>query len=368
MSWRRQGVSLQMQTQPADTKQLFDYVNFVTENIRNAENIYKDFLRWSGLFINDQGDGKKFSIANQLLIYGFDNRSRLVREESEWKSMGVSVTRPDRAINVLKKRGSGYEKRVLYDISATNAEPLKMINGRDWGSKCEALITAAPCKIEFDPFTSNQRTNYIQREEVIKAGRGFQSFENIFASISQEIAHYYISKEMEARHDRKFEELQKKANECSNEKDVYYKIIEGKYYELSPGEPIRKDSNGRLYKLETDENGQLYKVHVEKRQKEVKPAEIRKPVFSYSKAAYQYMAYAVSCCVSVSAGLDPGIYRFSNDKWKEKSLQSIRDDLDIISNAGREILFNYHDRLINQNNAVYMDASENSSVHESEVG
>ena len=346
-----------MKVPSVDTKQLFDFVNSITDSISTAENVYKDFLRWSGLFINDQGDGVHYSIANQLLIYGYDNNARLVREESEWNRMGATVIKPDQAIHVLKRQGEGYTDRVVYDISATNSQPLQMIDGRDWGSKCEAMTTASPCRLEYDPLTANQRTNFIHKENVIKVGKGFQSYENIFASLSQEYAHYYISREMEKRHERKFRDVQKNAANEVGFRDAYYKFFEGKYYELPPDAPIMQDSTGRLFIVEKNDKGMQYKVHVEKRQTKVNPGEVRVPDFTYSKAAYHYLTYAVSFCVCVKVGIDPDKFHFTYEKWKDKSFMEIREDLDIITATANKILYDYHNQLIKQQNAVFTDTS-----------
>lgn len=358
-----------MNTQSDFTRQLFDSVNFITENIRTAENIYKDFLRWSGLFINDQGDGKRYSIANQLLIYGYNNHARLVRNEDEWKHMGVSVIKPEQQIYILKKNETGYETRTVYDISSTNAQQLKLINGRDWGSKCEALIASAPCQIKFNSQLGNQRMNYIQKDNIITAGKGFVSYENIFASLSQEYAHFHICGEMKKRFDI---EIDKKMKEAAAPvmREAFYKSVEGKFYELSPGEPIRKDREGRLFILEQDRDGKLYKVHVEKKLVEEPQKEVRKPEFRYSRNSCQHMAYAVSCLTGTAAGIDQGAYSFSNEAWKKKKLPEIRDELDIITDAGRKILLDYNEALFRQGNAVYEDfqnKTEQVNQAESEV-
>lgn len=358
-------VRLQMSIPSNEVKQLLDNVNVITDRIRNDENIYKDFLRWSGLFINDQGDGKKYSIANQLLIYGYNSNARLVKEEKDWNSFGISVVKQNQAIYLLKKTDNGYTERRVYDISATNAEPLKIIEGKDWGSKCEALISSSPCRIEFDNYLFGQRSNYLQQQNIIKVGKGFMSYENVIASLGQEYGHYHICQDMKRIFDINIEEA-KKGVKSPNEKEVFYKFIEGKYYEISESDNVKKDKNGRLFVFEVDEKGNLYKAHVEKRIKKVR-AEDQGKEFRYSKTEYQHMAYAVSFIVSVTLGIDPKVYKFTNEVWKDKELFFIRNELDVITMAGRKILLDYNQELIRQKNAVYTDSTSKVNSMESEV-
>jgi hypothetical protein len=149
-----------------------------------------------------------FSIANQILIFGYNRNSSIVYEAEYWKEMGLTVTDPGHPIHVMfrapEKDKTGYIDRELYDISQTNGEVDPLPGIPDKGAACEALLMAAPCKIQYvDHMRSRgSKAMYDAERDIIEVTKGCESFDMVFAALSVEYAHYEYA-HLEARQGRK---------------------------------------------------------------------------------------------------------------------------------------------------------------------
>lgn len=345
--------------------QLFENVNYLTSQFVVSSNIYKDFLRFAGRFINNQGDGKGYTIANQMLIFGFNSGARLCYDEATWNSMGISVIKPEEPIHVMQKSNAekGYKDRIVYDISSTNAAPLQDVAGPDPGTMCEILMKATPCKIEFTKVSASGMANYNHDTNKISVGKGFTGFEHIFMEMCRVYGHYYIAKDDEARHKQIYD---KRAAELPKEvvlKDAYYKYVEGKYYEITDTDKIKSEADGKLFLVERDPGGSLYKVPVIKQQEKVKADEVKVPQFVYRKGMYKEDVTGISYMVSSAVGINTDIYKdFQNLNWREFKPEEVRRSLDRIVNISRLIKHNYDEKL-----NELIKAQSASAGYESEV-
>ena len=350
-----------------DVKMLFKNVNYLTSQFVVSSNEYKDFLRFAGGFINSQGDGKGYTIANQILIYGFNSRARLCYDESTWNNMGVTVIKPEEPIHIMEKAGTkeGYRDRIIYDISATNAAPLQENNSPEPGTMCELLMKAAPCKIEFNRKQASGMANYNYEQNIITVGKGFKGFEHIFMELSSVYGHYYMAKDDNSKHNENYERKIKSASSGKPVyKDTYLKYVDGRYYECSENDIVKSESGGKLFIISQDPGGSRYKIPVIKKQIQIPPGEIKIPQFTYKKATHREEAAGISYMVSTAAGLDTSIYSdFQNLKWRDMEYTDVRKSLEKIVNIGRTIKHNYDVKL----NDLIIANSSSVSNYESEV-
>ena len=357
---------LRMQIPEVDIKQLFDNVNIVTNYIINSSETYKDFLRFSGGFINEQGKGECYTIANQLLIYGFNNQARLVMDERAWDERGVHIIKPFEPIHVMQKTKEGYKDRVVYDISSTDAVISDYIHdykGVDQGVKCEALIRSSPCKIEYSAKTPPGRADYSFREDRVTFNRGFRSLEWVYMELSRVYGHYYLCQNESKNHIDKYKNKTQQDTDGKLRKQKLFKSVDGKFYELSPTDIVKKDSRGHEFVLDRDDNGDLCKRHVVRKQIEVPDRENNVPAFHYNKGVNDGRTIEISYMTSVAAGLDVSSYPdFNNLKWREMDFPEVRKELDSVVNIARLIKSRYEDALLSDSSA------ENISNYDAEIG
>lgn len=353
-----------MQVPEIDIKQLFENVNYMTKTIIDSSDTYKDFLRWSGGFINSQGNGEGFTIANQLLIYGFNNNARLCYDEAAWNSKGISIVRPEEPIHIMRKvsGGNGFADRVVYDISTTNAPGLRNIVVKDQGSMCEALIRSSPCRIEFNlkKGLPPGKADYSYKDNTIYVGKGYQTFLQVFAELCRVYSHYYICQADKDEHQKKYENA---SSQKPKQKEVFFVQKEGKYYQLSPTDIIKTDKDGREFIIDTDSEGNPCRRLVIRKLIDIPDEENNVPEFTYNKAKNNAKAVEITYSVMSSINLDTSIFSdFNNLSWKSMDLSKVRDDLNMNCNTARTIKDRYEENLISLGAAEYMNSQMESGV------
>ena len=295
-----------------DTEKLMNEVNTTTKDIATNVEIYKKFLSWSGRFMNysdpfNENPNIGYSIANQILIYSFNNKAKLCYTEKLWNRMGISVQNKDSPIYVIKHvNGKEFIPEELYDISDTNAQQYRDITGKDIPSMCEALLISAPCDIRYVKNIKEGKILLSEDGDSINVTNGFKDFENIFITVSQELSHYYIYQNLKKQYMR----------EHKGKDDFKYRRSDH-YYE------------------------------------------------TYSAA------YAVSSSMYLPVTDKFNIGQSDKWKCTDKSdLYHIRNSLSLISSAGRNIVKNVTEELIKQKTAIFADtlAMKNENMIQSEVG
>lgn len=179
-------------------KQLFSYVNESSRNIViNADN-FKSFLYFLGQFESN------LTIANKILAYGYDPYATDVRTAQDWENLGVNISPEAVGIHTMDfapKSAYGYRDRIMYDIRFTGkrntvSEDRNILMTAESGTVSEALIRAAPCRIEYTDLARAGGTKCFFNPEShsIFVTKGFKGFDDINQQLLREYSHYMMDK------------------------------------------------------------------------------------------------------------------------------------------------------------------------------
>ena len=175
------------------------FVDSTTEGIAGNEEYYKNFLTWAGRFYNyrdptnPQNPNTGYSIANQILIYSQDPKSRLCYTEEIWNKIGITVYNKEKPIYIIQHvSDNNYQPLMVYDIAHTNAEQYRDVTGKDIPSMCEAIIISSPCPIRFVKKLPNGKILLSEEGTMIQATNGLRNYEQMFMMLSGEMAHKYF--------------------------------------------------------------------------------------------------------------------------------------------------------------------------------
>lgn len=181
------------------TDKLIKEVNAATIRLAGDPESYKDYLTWSGRFYNFRdptnvaNPSGGYTIANQLLIYTFNNKSRLCYTEEIWNKLGITVMTKDNPIYIIQHvKDKEFVPVVLYDIADTNAEQYRDITGKDTPSMCEALIMSSPCRIRYVKNLPRGKVMMSDEGSMIQVTKGVRNYDQMFIMLSQEIGHRYL--------------------------------------------------------------------------------------------------------------------------------------------------------------------------------
>ncbi len=150
-----------------------------------------------------------YTVANQLLIQAYlpyvgVEKALDIRDRNAWAELGIYVKADARPIYVMEhdpENKKQYKPREVFDISQTNA----VYNySYDSGFVTEVLLKTAPCRIEYmDDFkVKGTKSIYRADRDVIEVTKGFKNFPEIIASMSEEYAHYFFAKSLEAAREK----------------------------------------------------------------------------------------------------------------------------------------------------------------------
>lgn len=142
------------------------------------------------------------SVANKILIYGYEPNATDVRTAEDWNLLGVRVLHPERVIhNVKRLEGNkrGYEDRILYDITATDGVGKPFMQYGDVGLFTERVLLYPPCPIWFleNAASGKGKAEYNQEEQVIEVTNGFSSELEVSHLILRESAHHFLREKLE---------------------------------------------------------------------------------------------------------------------------------------------------------------------------
>ena len=179
-------------------KQLFDYVNqCVMYHVENADQMkrFLDFLAQMK---------SPLTVANKILIYGYDPKATEVRTREEWEKEGAKVLHPERELHNMKYMpGSKYEyvDRVMYDVTATDRKPQTYQPYKDAGAMAERLLMYPPCKVVFleKAKAGKSKAEYIPEKNVIEVTRGFRDETEVCHYLLREFGHYFLKEKEELR-------------------------------------------------------------------------------------------------------------------------------------------------------------------------
>lgn len=174
--------------QAEKTKELFDFCNEMTKWIISDAEPYKNFLSWASRFTAG------YTIANQILIYGYNNNAKLVYDEQTWNSYGINVVdrNPIYVMEYAPEQSEmKYIPREVFDISQTDGSYPDPFVFTDKGAACENLLLSAPCKVQYveQMRTKGTKGMYYPEENLIEVTKGCKSFDEIFSVLASEYAH-----------------------------------------------------------------------------------------------------------------------------------------------------------------------------------
>ena len=172
-------------------KQLFQFVNeSVYYRVDTAEHLkgFLDFL--AGIHGN-------LSMANKVLVYGYNPNATNVNTKDRWESQGIQVLDESQMIHTLQyapESEFGYVDRVMYDVSSTNAEPTQFESFPDAGFFAERLIISAPCPIHFQEQSKPgmPKAIYLEQDNTIHVTKGFKNETEVCHYLLREYGHFYL--------------------------------------------------------------------------------------------------------------------------------------------------------------------------------
>ena len=186
----------------AFVKQLFDYLNSsVGHHMESAKNL-KEFL---GFLAKMQSP---VSIRNKLLTYGYNPAATDIHTKEEWEKFGIRVLDENAMIYNLQKKPEsplGYEERIMYDISSTDATGKVFETFPNAGFFAERLLMYPPCPVQFREgnLEGNRKANLNLEKSVIEVTNGFKDEIQVCHNLLREYAHYHLSRmEKQGTYDR----------------------------------------------------------------------------------------------------------------------------------------------------------------------
>ena len=172
-------------------KQLFDYLNScVDHHLQNATNL-KELLGFLAKFQSP------VSIRNKLLTFGYNPGATDIHTKDEWLKFGISVLDEDAVIYNLQKNPEselGYEERIMYDISSTDATRKSFEVFPDASFLAERLLISSPCPVKFREslIDGNRKSGYDPDKRIIEVTSGFKDEEQVCYGLLREYAHFYF--------------------------------------------------------------------------------------------------------------------------------------------------------------------------------
>ena len=172
-------------------KQLFDYLNNnAGHHLESADNL-KEFMRFLGKMQSP------ISIRNKLLTFGYNPGATDIHTRDEWLKYGISVLDEDAMIYNLQKNPEspmGYEERVMYDVSSTDAEAKSFETFPDAGFFAERLLMYPPCPVKYraGSLENNRKAYYDPEKGIIEVTGGYKDEAQVCQKLLQEYAHFYF--------------------------------------------------------------------------------------------------------------------------------------------------------------------------------
>ncbi len=157
-------------------------------------------------FLDVQARFDRYSATNALLIFAQMPQATQLKDFGGWKAEGVSIRRQQRGISILEpgkphqredgSTGTYYQVKKVFDISQTNAKapPAPEVH-RDDRLLVKALITNPPVPIQtVEHLPHNAQAHYDQEKQIIFVRKGMDT-EDIFCSVSRELAHAELTRQ-----------------------------------------------------------------------------------------------------------------------------------------------------------------------------
>ena len=170
-----------------------------------TEKVLKDSKQFQN-YLDVQSKFENYSASNAILIMAQMPEATQVKNYGGWKKEGLSVSKDAKAIHIMEPgkpytkpdgtRGTYYNVKKVYDISQTDIEtkrnPVVRVDDR---VLIKALISKSPVPIEnVDELPNNIGALYDHEQKRIFVRRGMNA-DNIFRSVSNELAHAEIASE-----------------------------------------------------------------------------------------------------------------------------------------------------------------------------
>lgn len=178
--------------------QLFRYVNESSISIVESADNFTSFLSFLGRHESS------LTIANKILVYGYDKEATDVRTADDWMNSGYEISRDAAVIHTMEyspSSGRGYSDRIMYDIRFTGkrntvSEDRNILTTAESGTVSEALIRAAPCRIEYTDQARAGGTKcfFNPESQSIFVTKGFKGFDDINQQLLREYSHYMMDK------------------------------------------------------------------------------------------------------------------------------------------------------------------------------
>ena len=190
-------------------KELFNYVNeCVMYHVENADQMkrFLDFLAHMKTPI---------TVANKVLVFGYDPNATEVRTAEDWKKQGAHVLHPERVLhNMQFQPGSKYSyvDRVMYDVTATDRAPQPFQPYPDAGALAEQLLMYPPCPVVFleKSKPGKSKAEYVPDKKVIEVTRGFRDETEVCHYLLREFGHFFLKEREELRIRERAEESEDK--------------------------------------------------------------------------------------------------------------------------------------------------------------